>query len=260
MNIRNLAILVCTIVLYSCASTKVLKNSSSDDLLLNNKWQVIELSGNKIIKEINGNVPYLSFDKLTNHYSIITGCNTMNGALVLSKNDHIKFNNGMSTMMYCDDMSVEDGFKAILSKITNFRIEGNMLLLSDEGNNVIAKLEKMNLVTNYSLDNTSWELSFIAGSSDEFDIIFSDKKPSINFLEDGKVTGNASCNTFRTSFKVIGNSISFGESMSTKMMCPNLKGEQLFLETLSKVNKYSDNGKDLHLMIGDVVVLRFKKI
>lgn len=259
MGIRNLVILVCALLLSSCAVKKQMSSAAPNDLLLNNKWQVIELSGKKINKEVNGKTPYLSFDIEDSHYAIITGCNTMSGAFTLAENN-IKLKNGMSTMIYCDDMSVEDGFKSILMAIEKFKIEGTHLHLLDARNAVVAKLELIDSSANASVENTSWKLSFLADSPLGFNEMFGDNIPVLNFLADGQLSGNSSCNAFRASYTVQENVLKIADVMSTKMMCPTIKGEQLFLKTLEKVNKYSEAGKTLHLMIDDVVVMRFNKM
>jgi len=111
------------------------------------------------------------------------------------------------------------------------------------------------------LYNTAWELDYISGPKIAFNGLYPDKKPQITFNKTtNHVEGNASCNGYRAEYTLNGNSISFGEPGPTTMMYCG-EGEQTFLSTIKKINKYSfdDEGK-LVLMLDDVAMMRFKKI
>lgn len=257
MKIKYLLIGLVAFLLSSCASKKLV-NSSADEMLSNSTWQIVELDGKQIKDKVNGKTPYLVLDLNENHYSVVTGCNTLNGEFDLSKNK-LKFFNGMSTMMYCDDMSVEDGFKSVLSKISSYKIQGNELVLLD-GDKAVAKLTKEVIKKNVTLEGTSWELDLISEPGVDFEKLFSAKKPNLVFLEGSRLSGNASCNRFNTTYKIDGNNISLGNIMSTKMMCENIEGERVFLNTLSKINRFSESDSQLLFMIDDIVTMRFKKI
>ena len=62
-------------------------------------------------------------------------------------------------------------------------------------------------------------------------------QPSMTFKE-GQLSGNAACNRYGTSFKIEGNSISFGLPIATKMMCSNMKIEKAFFSCLSQAASY----------------------
>lgn len=243
----------------SCSVKKNISNTSDEQSLLNNTtWQIKELAGKAVKDKVNEKVPTLVLNVNEKHYSVITGCNTLNGSFDLSDNK-MKFSNGISTMMYCDDMSVEDGFKSILTKISSYKIDGYKLTLLD-GNRVIAKLERVvDEKESLVLAGTSWELDLLSEPGIDFKKLFAETKPSLEFLPEGKLSGNASCNRFNTSYKIEGNNISLGSIMTTKMMCPNIEGERVFLNTLSKINKFSHSKDQLLFMIDDIVVMRFKK-
>lgn len=76
------------------------------------------------------------------------------------------------------------------------------------------------------------------------------------------VSGNNSCNSYTGKLVVTENKIDFTQPMvSTKMMCLDGQGEQVFMNTLSKVTSYSitDDGKTLNLISGDIATMRFTK-
>ncbi|KUJ60668.1 hypothetical protein AR687_16700 [Flavobacteriaceae bacterium CRH] len=109
----------------------------------------------------------------------------------------------------------------------------------------------------------TWELNYITGPRIAFDGLYPNKKPTINFdLKESRVSGNTSCNSFTGKLSVDGNKIDFTQPMAlTKMMCLDGQGEQVFINTLQKVNTYSitDGGKTLNFISGDIATMRFTK-
>jgi heat shock protein HslJ len=108
----------------------------------------------------------------------------------------------------------------------------------------------------------TWELTYISGPRIAFNGLYPGKKPQMSFnLDEKRVSGNSSCNSFSGKLVADDTSISFNEPMlSTKMACPG-QGESIFFETLKKVNKYNINGDTtLNFMMGDIAIMRFNKI
>lgn len=106
-----------------------------------------------------------------------------------------------------------------------------------------------------------WELNYISDGQ-TMDTLYPDRKPTISFNPaTGKINGNSSCNSYFGQFKVDGRQISFPEPMGmTKMFCGG-RGEQVYMNTLKSVNIYSisDEGRTLHLIRGDIAVMRFTR-
>lgn len=111
------------------------------------------------------------------------------------------------------------------------------------------------------LFGTQWELEYLSGPKIAFEGLYPDKKPVISFNKAAKkVEGNNSCNGYTASYTINGKSISFGEPGPTTMMYCG-EGEKFFLSTMEKVNQFSlDTDGKLNLMIGDVPMMRFKKV
>ncbi|MCB0649499.1 MAG: META domain-containing protein [Saprospiraceae bacterium] len=111
------------------------------------------------------------------------------------------------------------------------------------------------------LFGTQWELEYLSGPKIAFEGLYPDKKPVISFNKDAKkVEGNNSCNGYTAPYTINGKSISFGEPGPTTMMYCG-EGEKFFLSTMEKVNQFSlDTDGKLNLMIGDVPMMRFKKV
>lgn len=112
------------------------------------------------------------------------------------------------------------------------------------------------------LDGT-WELNYITGPRIAFEGLYPNKKPTITFdIKEKRVFGNNSCNSFTGKLNVDGHKINFRDGLATtKMMCIDNQGEQVFMDTLLKITSYdvTDNGKTLNFISGDIVMMRFTK-
>ncbi len=108
----------------------------------------------------------------------------------------------------------------------------------------------------------TWELNYISGPKIAFTGLYKDKRPTLIFdIENKRIIGNTSCNSLNGALIVDGNKIDFNTPIATtKMFCPG-EGEQLFLETLKKVDTYRvSDGNTLTFMMGDIPIMRFNKI
>jgi len=110
------------------------------------------------------------------------------------------------------------------------------------------------------LYGTSWELEYISGPRIAFDGLFPEKKPQITFnKETGKVSGTDSCNGYSADFELAENTIAFGDPGPTTMMfCGG--SERHFLEMMKKIDGYSLEDGKLNLLVGEVPMMRFKKV
>ena len=104
----------------------------------------------------------------------------------------------------------------------------------------------------------TWELDYISGSRIAFGGLYPDRKPVVAFdVENSRISGNTSCNTFNGKLVADGNKISFANPLATtRMMCPG-ESERAFLDTLKKVNTYAINGNTLTFIMGDTALMRF---
>lgn len=86
------------------------------------------------------------------------------------------------------------------------------------------------------LQGADWIVTRLAGEA-----VLKEPHITLTFSEDGRVSGNASCNRFGTEYKLTGEGLQFGKSMSSMMACePDImKQEQLFMELLERVSRFS---------------------
>ena len=112
-----------------------------------------------------------------------------------------------------------------------------------------------------SLYNTAWELEYISGTRIAFNGLYPNKKPQITFNQStNTVSGNNGCNGYSAPFAIKDNTITFGQPGPATLMFCEGGGEQQFLTTIKKVNRYAfdANGK-LLLLIDDIPFMRFHK-
>jgi heat shock protein HslJ len=125
-----------------------------------------------------------------------------------------------------------------------------------------AKKSGSSKVESSSLAGT-WELIYIKGPAISFDTLYPDKKPFMTLdLAKLSVNGNTSCNNFNGGIKLEDNKISFPEPIAiTRMACIDGNGENIFLETLRKITKFTldQNGNTLHLNGQNIELMRLSK-
>lgn len=123
---------------------------------------------------------------------------------------------------------------------------------------------KENSTMKANLIDGLWEVNYIMNTPKPLNELFPKGKPTITFDSAKKaIAGNSGCNNFNGKCSIEGNSIKIDEAMAlTRKMCLDMTGEQIFLETLKKVNAYSvtHQGKTLHLIMGDIAVMRLERI
>ncbi|QEZ89907.1 META domain-containing protein [Aliarcobacter cibarius] len=125
--------------LSSCSSTKDVQKLSYDQSLKDTKWQLESLN-EKAIKKIE-RVASINFDKENKVYGNL-GCNNFFGKFE-SKNDLLKISQIGSTMMMCQDMSIESLYSKILENVKKYKVEKEILIFFDKDNKEIAKFKRV---------------------------------------------------------------------------------------------------------------------
>jgi len=247
---------VFTILFASCGGAKnVAGNDANISKLTGHKWQLIEIGG-KEISTVTKRTLHLSLIPSESRYAVTGGCNTLNGAYSFTKKaGGIKFSQGISTMMACDDMEIDREVISAVTQTSKYAVEDEILVLY-KGSTPLAKFKAV--AADSELAGT-WELDYIQGGNTPFNELFPQGKPTINFdLNAKKVNGKGACNNYNATVEINGRNIKIGPVASTRMGCPG-NGEGLYFETLQKVNVISVNGDTMTLIIGDVAVMRFAR-
>ncbi len=127
---------------------------------------------------------------------------------------------------------------------------------SNDSNTITNQADNMRL----NLIDGNWEINYILNTPGTLDELYPRSKPNITFDSgEGKVAGLTGCNNFTGNFSMDGQQISIDSNLAvTRKMCPDMTGEDLFLETLKKINSYSvsEQGNTLNLIMGDMAIMR----
>lgn len=124
-------------MMISCSEAK------TDAKKLEGKWNVVEVKGEKILKE---GLPYMEFDMAQNKLHGNAGCNMFNTTITLDANDvsSITIAPGAATMMACPDMATEDAIMKAMGDVKAVKA-GNSdseMALVDQDGNVLLVLSK----------------------------------------------------------------------------------------------------------------------
>ena len=122
----------------------------------------------------------------------------------------------------------------------------------------VALLAVMLLIFSCSVNNKRTYLSNISLESGKWILINLNNQEVIKqngerpiYLEfnvtDQKVIGFAGCNRLFGAYIIKGGSITFSRVGSTKMLCPDVELENLFIANLQQVNRYQIEGEKLLL-------------
>ena len=120
-------------MMISCSEAKV------DAKKLEGKWNVIEVKGEKILKE---GLPYMEFDMAQKKLHGNAGCNMFNTTVTLDDNNvsSITIAQGAATMMACPDMATEDAIMKAMGDVNAVKAgssESEMLLVDKDGNTLL---------------------------------------------------------------------------------------------------------------------------
>ncbi|RHJ86534.1 META domain-containing protein [Parabacteroides sp. AM08-6] len=124
-------------ILFSCGEAK------TDAKKLEGKWDIIEVKGEKILKE---GLPQMEFDMSENKLHGNAGCNIFNTTITLDDKDisSITINPAATTMMACPDMATEDAILKAMGDVKAVKAgkSENEMLLVDSDENVLLVLSK----------------------------------------------------------------------------------------------------------------------
>src|SRR5690606_9305939 len=100
------------------------------NVITDRKWKLVELAGKPVADKVNGKEPFISLYTKDNRYSASGGCNGLGGEFTLQEHGRVKFTSGMSTMMACENMEIENELKRVLEMADNYSLSGDDLSLN----------------------------------------------------------------------------------------------------------------------------------
>ncbi|MCB5169670.1 META domain-containing protein [Streptomyces bambusae] len=155
------------------------------------------------------------------------GCNRFQADVTLS-GDKLTVKPGPTTTMACDAMEFETLYSETLDGELTVKTAGERLTLTNAKGDVITLTSKAVAPPKAApLKGTKWTVDALAAGSSPMDSVNSVPGGASHFTiaEDGTVTGNLGCNTFRSTAKVSGDSVTFGALSATRKACKGAEGE-----------------------------------
>ena len=114
--------------LTSCTSKPASQNSGD---VTGKTWKLTEINGQPIKLKNPNAVPNFKLNMADMRYAGNGGCNGVGGTFEIKQDVmRIKFNQGMSTMIACDDLETEKAFVNALLSADNYSVNGNTLTLN----------------------------------------------------------------------------------------------------------------------------------
>lgn len=108
-------------------------------------WRLIELNGQAVEETINGKVPFIQLQEEESRYTASAGCNVLAGSYELKAEQlRIRFTQGISTMMACENMELEAELSKVLEAVDNFTENEGILSLNKAR---MAPLARFKLIT-----------------------------------------------------------------------------------------------------------------
>lgn len=238
-----------------CSSTKNISKVSIASLT--DKWVLTTINGTDVSEAFPDKTPTIKFDFENNRVFGNSGCNSYTGGFTydITKGE-FQASQIAGTMMACPNASQEPVYTKLLSQPSKLTLVKGQLIFTQGGKQVLV-FEKEKPLGKEELAGT-WNLQSLQGASTS--INFKSSTPTIEFdFTANKVKGNAGCNNYNATFKLVNNVLTIGPAMSTKKACPDLEGETKLLKALTGViNVEIENGL-LTFKRDGLTLMRFQK-
>ncbi|MDF7808086.1 META domain-containing protein [Pontiellaceae bacterium B12219] len=148
---------------------------------------------------------------------------------------------GSSMMMGTPElMAQEKQFLKLLGESVDYQIVGTELRLRNADGRVVLKF---NPLVEPTLTSNGWKAILINNGKGGVSSVLQESEITIEFKDQGRVSGSSGCNSFSGGYESEGNAISFSPLAGTRRMCSEPEGvmeqESLFLQALEVACTYS---------------------
>ena len=182
-----------------------------------------------------------------------SGCNSYHAAYV-TDGQSLSMDLPVVTLMYCGEPEVMDQearYLALLGAVGGYTISGDQLVLSASTGDEILLFRAVD----QELAGTEWILTGYHNGVDGFVPVVTGSYVMAAFSEDGRMSGNAGCNSYSGIYMVTGSAISIGPLGNTEMYCMGPDGvmdqESAYLTAVQAAASYRIGPGDLTLMDKD---------
>ena len=181
-----------------------------------------------------------------------SGCNRFNASYTVD-GDELTLGPVAGTEMACPDPAgaVEEAFRAALTQVTAWRMDGDQLVLLDDDGGELLRFAPASVTG-------AWMVTaFRQPGSVSSPIVGTDL--TATFGADGKLSGNAGCNPYTTTYRAQRGTIEIAAPGSGRMACETPKGvmeqERAYLDALPAAAKYELGGSNLTLLAADGTIV-----
>ena len=182
------------------------------------------------------------------------GCNHYGGQYSLD-GANLSVSSLYSTLMYCGTpgvMEQEATFMSLLANATSYRVEGDRLTLTDADGTDLLFFVQAPEVPPAPLAGTAWTLESYSLNNEAVSSVIAGTTVTATFSSEGRVTGNAGCNSYGAGYELNDTNLSIEPPVSTKMYCGEPEGvmeqENRYLTLLESVAGYRIDGGRLDLL------------
>jgi heat shock protein HslJ len=144
-------------------------------------------------------------------------------------------------------MDQEAAYFAAFTKATTFAVTADTLTLSDDAGN---ELVRYAVLEPTALEGTDWQALAYNNGKGALQSLAADSEITALFGADGSLSGNASVNSYSTTYTASGENMAIsGQIVTTKMAGPDklMRQEAAYLAALPKTATYSVEGDELWL-------------
>jgi heat shock protein HslJ len=255
MKTYLLAFLILPLLLSACAGQSTEESSAS----ILGDWKLTQYGPvNAPVPAVEGVGAGLTFNE-DGTVTGTSGCNGLGGEYTV-EGDQITFGEFASTLMACDDpiMAQEDAAHQVMTGTATYEIEGDTLTITKNDNRLV--FTRGTFAAEEPSGSGSlvgaWKLTSF-GAGDTLASALPDVEAGLTFNEDGTLTGTSGCNEFGGNYTVEGDQITFGEVVSTLILCdtPIMEQEEAVQQVLSETATYQIDGNTLTIAKEDRVLV-----
>ena len=219
--------------------------------LVDTNWKLSTLNGKQALPDVGATLDFAQGGRLSGN----TGCNSFSGTYKAS-GSQLTLEPGAMTMMACAQpvMQQENEFIAALSATRAYTVKDGQLTLADGSGKELAVFAQLKPA---ALSGGEWQVIMVNNGKGAVTSVLPSPQMTALFSEDGKLTGSAGCNTYNTTYKIDGSSISIQPAATTRMACPQevMDQEAWYLAALQSASKYGLGETTLELRTSDGALL-----
>lgn len=234
----------------SGAMQVVAKQSAAAAGLAGTSWDVTNYNNGKeaVVSILNGTNITLDFGQ-DNRVTGSASCNNYSGEFTSADNT-LKVGPLITTLRACTEpegvMEQEAQYLAALQNSATYEIAGDKLTIRDASGAMQVVATRAKPVT---LAGSKWSVTSVNNGNQGVVSLISGTEISLNFGTDGKVNGNASCNTYNGAFEATDETLKVGPLATTRRACPTPEGvmaqEQQYLTALQNAATYEISNNSL---------------